>query len=190
MSIAQAKTYVNALEQIDEHERAALIYMIDEIETAGGGGGGGTAITFFQVEDDGTTGQATTGSAVDLAGMWASPTLTDNDFTWNGTTGILTVNTAGTIEFDIKITSYNNANNRHELHAQIYKNGATVIMEDSNYASRNNTQDEGSCYIVGFKDSCNIDDTYRIRVFDVGVAATIGASNVAGQTYISAKLYS
>jgi len=121
--------------------------------------------------------------------MWGTPSLTDSDFSWNGTTGILTVNTTGTVEFDIKVTSYNNANNRHELHVQLYKNDSAVLVEDSQYASRNNTQDEGSAYIVGFKDTAAVDDTYRIRIFDIGVAATVGASNVAGETYISAKLY-
>ncbi len=152
-------------------------------------GGGGTTVTFFQVEDDGTTGQLTTGSAADLAGMWGTPSLTDSDFSWNGTTGILTVNTTGTVEFDIKVCGYNNANNRNELHIQLYKNGSTVIVEDAQYASRNNTQDEGSAYICGFKDSATATDTYRVRVFDIGVAVTIGASNVSGMTYISAKLY-
>lgn len=154
-----------------------------------GGGGGGTTVTFFQVEDDGVTGQLTTGSAADLAGMWGSPSQTHADFSWNGTTGILTVNTTGTIEFNIKVCSWNNANNRHELHAQIYKNGSTVIVEDAQYASRNNTQDEGSVYINGFLDSATAGDTYRIRIFDIGVAATVGAANVAGMTYLSAKLY-
>ena len=153
------------------------------------GGGGGATITFFQVQDDGTTGQLTTGSAVDLAGMWDTPSQTDSDFSWNGTTGVLTVNTAGTVEFNIKVVSYNNANNRHELHIQLYKNGSTVLVEDSQYASRNNTQDEGGAYIPGFLDTASVNDTYRIRIFDIGVAATVGASNVAGMTYISAKLY-
>ena len=35
------------------------------------------------------------------------------------------------VEFDIKVTSWNNANNRHELHAQLYKNGSAVIVEDA-----------------------------------------------------------
>lgn len=151
--------------------------------------GGGTTVTFFQVEDDGTTGQLTTGTAVDLGGMWGTPSLTDSDFTWNGTTGILTVNTTGTVEFDIKVCGWNNLNNRSELHIQIYKNGSTVLIEDAQYATRNNTQDEGSAYINGFKDSATATDTYRIRIFDVGVAVTVGASNVAGMTYLSAKLY-
>lgn len=146
-------------------------------------------ISFFQVEDDGTTGQLTTGTAADLGGMWGTPSFTDSDFSWNGTTGILTVNTTGTVELNVKVCSWNNANNRHELHAQIYKNGTTVIVEDAQYASRNNTQDEGSVYINGFLDAATATDTYRVRIFDIGVAATVGAANVAGMTYISAKLY-
>ncbi len=162
-------------------------------ETPSGGGADttyGISLSHFQVEDDGTTGQLTTGSASDLTGIWGTPSQTDaTDFSWNGTTGILTVNTAGTIEFNIKVNSWNNANNRHELHVQLYKNGSTVLVEDSNYASRNNNQDEGGAYIFGFKDTAAATDTYRVRVFDVGVASTIGAANVAGQTYISATLY-
>ena len=146
-------------------------------------------ISFFQVEDDGTTGQLTTGSAAVLSGMWGTASITDADFTWSGSTGLLTVKKAGIIELDVAVTSYNNANNRHELHVQIQKNSTTVIVESANYASRNNTQDEGNAIISGFKDVCAVDDTYRIRVFDIGVAATIGASNVAGMTYLSAKLY-
>lgn len=157
--------------------------------THGGGGGGGTSIAFFQVQDDGTTGQLTTDSAVALAGMWGAPTLDQTGFTWNGTTGTLEIDVDGVVEFDVQATGWNNLNNRHELHVQIYKNGTTVLIEDSNYASRNNTQDEGSADIHGFKDSAVDGDTYQIRVFDVGVAATVGAANVAGMTYISAKLY-
>lgn len=153
------------------------------------GGGGGTSIAFFQVQDDGTTGQLTTDSAVALAGMWGAPTLDQTGFTWNGTTGTLEIDVDGVVEFDVQATGWNNLNNRHELHVQIYKNGTTVLIEDSNYASRNNTQDEGSADIHGFKDSAVDGDTYQIRVFDVGVAATVGAANVAGMTYISAKLY-
>ena len=161
--------------------------------THGGGGGGSTTYgisqSFFQVQDDGSTGQLTTGTAADLAGMWATPSITDaTDFSWNGTTGILTVNTAGTITLDAKVNGWNNANNRHELHIQIYKNGTTVLVEDAQYASRNNTQGEGGAYIHGFKDEAEIGDTYRIRVFDIGVAVTIGAANVSGQTYLSATL--
>lgn len=150
---------------------------------------GGTTVTFFQVEDDGTTGQATTTSAADLAGMWGTASLTSSSFSWNGTTGVLTVDADGVVEFDIKVTGYQTARNRHELHIEIYKNGSTVIVADDQYASRNTTQRKGSAYINGFKVNAVDGDTFRVRVFHVGVAATIGDANVAGQTYFSAKHY-
>lgn len=153
-----------------------------------GPAGSGTTVTFFQVADDGATGQLTTGTPADLAGMWAAPTLTAADFIWNGATGILEVNASGTLEIDAKVTSWNNLNNRHELHAQLF-DGSGVLVEDAQYASRNNTQDEGSVYIPGFKVAVTAGDTFRLRVFDIGVAATVGAANVAGMTYLSAKLY-
>ena len=163
--------------------------------THGGGGGGGTTIDHFQVKDDGTTGQLTTGSAVDLAGMWATPDNTGTGFSWNGTTGVLSVTSASdVVEFDINIHSYNNLNNRHELHVQLLEDtggGYSVIQEASSYTSRNNTQDEGQVTIGGWKIfnvAANTD--YKVRIFDIGVAATVGASNVSGQSYISVKRYS
>jgi len=154
-----------------------------------GVGSSGSVITFFQVQDDGVTGQLTTNAPVTLTGIWDTPSLTSPNFSWDGSTGVLTVNASGVVEFDIKTTSWQDANNRHELHVQIFKNGSSVIIEDSQYASRNNTQDEGSAYINGFKDSASINDTYEFRVFDVGVTATIGAANVAGETFVSVKHY-
>ncbi len=157
-----------------------------------GGGGGGTTITFFQVQDNGSTGQLTTGSAVDLAGMWDTPDLTDSNFTWNGSTGELTINAAGTLEVDCTVSSWNNLNNRHELHVQLMHDsggGYVKVMEASNYSSRNNTQDEGDTQINGFKILVAAGDKIKLRVFDIGVAATVGSSNVAGQTYLSVKLY-
>lgn len=159
---------------------------------AGADGAPGTTIAHFQVEDDGTTGQLTTGTATVLAGLWGTPSINQTGFTWTDdetTLGTLEVDTAGIVEFDLQVSSWNNANNRHELHAQILKNGTDVIIEASNYASRNNTQDEGDVDIHGFKDAAVDGDVYQIRVFDVGVAATVGSAEVAGQTYFSAKLY-
>lgn len=156
----------------------------DEVEISA------TAITFFQVQDDGTTGQLTTGAYQTLQGIWDTPTLTDSNFTFNAATGLLTVNADGVIEFDIKVTSWQDAvNNRHQLGIELLKNGATSLVQDEQYASRNNNQDEGSAYIVGFKDSVSSGDTYEVRVKDVGVAATVGAPNVANMTYISVKHY-
>ena len=164
---------------------------VAQFSTFGGGGGGGTTVSFFQVKDDGSTGQLTTGSATDLTGIWTTPELTDSDFSWNGTTGVLTLNAAGTLELNINVCSYNNANNRHELHVQIQENTGSwaTVQEASNYASRNNTQDEGCVSIPGWLRDVASGDDFKLRIFDIGSAATVGASNVAGETYISAKLY-
>ena len=145
-------------------------------------------ISHFQVEDDGTTGQLTTGSAVAVTSLWATPSITNSaDFSF--TSGVLTVLKAGVVEFDINVTSWNNAANRHELHVQLRKNGTTIMQENSNYASRDNTEDEGAAGIFGFKLDVAANDTFDILIYDVGVAATIGAAAVAGQSYISATLY-
>lgn len=176
-----------------------VLHIVDVSDTTDNAGGSSMKTTvgellngmirFFQVEDDGTTGQLTTGTAADLAGMWGTPSLNTGDFSWNGTTGILTADADGVIEFDVVVTGWNNANNRSETHVQIYKNGSTVITESAQYSTRNNTQDEGGVVIAGFKDSASATDTYRLRVFDVGSAVTIGASAVSGMTWFSAKLY-
>ena len=150
------------------------------------GGGGGTTITFFQVQDDGSTGYLTTGTPTVLSNIWDTPSITSADFSFSN--GVLTVNSAGTLELDVLVHSWNNANNRHELHIILDRNGSEIV-ESSSYTSRNNTQDEGSVCIPGFKVAVNAGDTFRLRAFDVGVAATIGAANITGQTYISAKLY-
>ena len=152
---------------------------------------GGTTIEFFQASDDGSTGQLTTGTFAVVSGIWQTPSIIDSAaFTFNTSTGLLTVSKEGVIEFDTKLVTYNNANNRHELHIQIQKNSNTVLTADAQYSSRNNAQRIGGAYIMGFKDNCQVGDTYRIRTKDVGVAATIGASQIAGMSYFSAKLYS
>lgn len=167
---------------------AVIVTKLNELKALidGLGGGGGTTITFFQVTDDGTNTQLTTGSATVLSGIWDTPEITNADFSFSS--GVLTVNSAGTIELDIIVHSWNNANNRHELHVILDKNSSEV-MEASTYTSRNNTQDEGSVIIPGYKSEVTAGDTFRLRVFDIGVAASIGGSTIAGQTYISAKLY-
>lgn len=152
---------------------------------------GGTTVEFFQASDDGVTGQLTTNSFVAVSGIWATPSLMDSAaFSFDASTGVLTVNKDGVIEFDTKLVTYNSLNNRHELHIQIQKNNSTVLTADAQYSSRNNTQRIGGAYIMGFKDSAVSGDTYRLRTKDVGVAATIGASQIAGMSYFSAKLYS
>lgn len=158
--------------------------------------GGGVSIDHFQVRDDGSTGQLTTSGAVDLSGMWGTAFNPGSGFSWNGATGELTVDAASDVlHLDILVHSWNNLNNRHELHVQIQEQppagSYSTIMEASTYTSRNNTQDEGGVSIPGLKIfSVAAGTKYKLRVSDIGVAATIGASQIANQTYISAMRFS
>jgi len=149
----------------------------------------GANISFFQVQDDGVTGQIVTAGYFDAVNFWDTPTLTDADFTFNSTLGHLTVNKAGIIEIDAKLVTYNALNNRHELYIELQKNGVSLVA-DSQYASRNNNQRVGGAYISGFKDSAAIGDIYKLRTKRTGVNATIGVTTAAKMSYLSAKLYS
>ncbi len=151
-----------------------------------------SVIDFFQVEDDGSTGQTTTGTYVDLAGMWATPSLNTGNFSWNGTTGVLTADATGTLELDVHIMTTQTANNRLQLDFDVQIDtggGYSTVLETNNYSSRNNTQSEGGGYIPGYKVAVTSGDNIKIRIKDTGVAASVGTGAVAGNTYISAKLY-
>ena len=88
--------------------------------THAGGGGGGTTIEFFHVMDSKGAGQLTTGSMADLTGIWDTPVFEDSAaFSWNGTTGVLTINKTCTLEITVHVSGYNNANNRNQLNVQI-----------------------------------------------------------------------
>lgn len=155
--------------------------------------GGGSAVQHFFVEDDGVAGQLTTGSFVTLAGVWSAPSRQDSAFSFDSVTGILTMNAGGYLSLTSNTHSWNDLNNRHELHTRLRRAvgaGAFVTMkESSSYTSRNNTQDEGQTVIPSFKFSVAAGDRIDLQIRDVGVAATVGAPNVAGQTYLSAELY-
>lgn len=148
----------------------------------------GTDISFFQVNDDGATGQLVTNGYQNAAGFWDTPTLTNSDFTFDNTLGHLTVNTAGTIEIDAKLVTWQDENNRHELYIELQKNGVTLIA-DAQYASRNLNQRVGGAYLMGFKTSVSSGDILKLRTKRVGVAATIGINTAANMSYFSAKLY-
>ena len=163
------------------------------IEAGGGAGGGGTTVTFFQVEDDGTTGQLTTGTLADLAGMWASPSLTDGDFSWNGTTGVLTVNTDGILELDVSVTGHYVTVSYHvqiDMSIQIDTGGGySELIGAHNYAARDFTHDMGTTSVVGFKVIVSAGDLIKVQLKDIGQVFSIGVAAVAAQTYLSAKLY-
>jgi hypothetical protein len=125
--------------------------------------------------------------------MWGTPAVSDTPYSWNGTTGELTINAVGVPDFTVVVQGWNNANNRNETHVLLLRDtggGYSKIAENSNYSSRNNTQDEGGAMIPGFLvPDHSSGDKYKLQVFDIGVAVTIGAANVANQTYLSVRLY-
>lgn len=162
------------------------------LETGGSSVGGGTTITMFQVQDNATgTGQTTTGTMADIAGIWGTPSFLESGFAWDGTAGILTINDPGTVEFDINVMAHQSTgSNRTQIEIELYKNGTTVLVRAFNYSHRNGTQDAGGVTITGFKDNAADGDTYRVRVRDIGIAVNVGSATVVGgATYISAKLY-
>ena len=167
--------------QISDAEITALGYIKS-------GGSTGVAISFFQVQDDGTTGQLVSSGYANVQGLWDTPTLTHSDFTFDATTGHLTTNVAGTIEIDSQLLAYSVLNNRVQLMMEIQKNGTTLVS-DSNYATRNVTQRVGSTSINGFKDSCSIGDIYKLRVKRVGQEVSLGTLDASFGNFFSAKLY-
>ena len=176
--------------EVDQLLNALSFYTEAEVDALIAGVSGGPSLHFFQVRDDGTTGQATTGTLSDLVGVWATPDEVGTMFSWDSSTGELEVTSeSDVLDFSISVHTYNNLNNRHELHVALLEDsggGYSAIQEASNYASRSNTQDEGQVVIASFKVfSVSAGTKYKIAVSDIGVSATVGAPQVAGQTYLS-----
>lgn len=149
----------------------------------------GTNISFFQVQDDGVTGQAITNGYQDVFSLWDTPSSTSSDFSWDATTGILTMNAAGVLEIDAKLVGETTGNNRVELYVQLQKNGVELIS-DAQYAMRNATHSTGGAYIMGYKVDAIIGDRFKLRTKRVGVVADLGINKAANMNYFSAKLYS
>ncbi len=159
-------------------------------------GADGTVIEFFDVQETAGSGQLTTGTWADLAGIWGTPDFEDAAaFSWNGTTGELTINKTATIDLTAHVLSWNNLNNRHQLDIRLMYQPSggsySEVTASANYASRNNTQDMGASIIANKLIACGSGDKLKIQVRDIGVAATIGSSSAPFiGSYISAKAYS
>ena len=148
----------------------------------------GTTMSFFQVQDDGVTGQTVTNGYNDAISLWDTPSLTSSDFSFDATSGVLTVNTAGVLEVDAKLVGVTTANNRVEMYIQLQKNGVELVS-DAQYSIRSNNQSTGGAYIMGYKVNAAIGDRFKLRTKRVGVVADLGINNAANMSYFSAKLY-
>lgn len=135
-----------------------------------------TPARFFVANNNSNT-QVTTGTFAVLAGMWDTPTHTHNNYSWDD--GIVTFNANATVTINIQVLSWNNANNRHQLDVDVQLDtgsGYVTVAASASYTSRNNTQDTGVTVINGLIVDVSEGDTMRLRVRDVGVAATISGT--------------
>lgn len=108
----------------------------------------------FQVQM--TTTTAVAASYADITG-YDDPEIDDSDlengaiFSFNKTTGVLTINKKGTYRIAFHGIVHDTANDRTELHMKMVDSSGDVDgAEDMQYAVRNNNTDHGSAQISGF----------------------------------------
>jgi len=133
------------------------------------GGGGGFTPTYFQSTKSGNTGMSS--SWADITG-WLTPTHTHADYSFNTTTGVVTINTTGDYEVTAHILALGGSN-RTETGVRVLKNSGVIAgCESRNYSSRNASQDEGSVCIPGFLVACSATDTLKVQGIYVGTASS------------------
>lgn len=140
------------------------------------GGGGGFTPTIFQALKNGT--QATTGTATDLTGWTVD--IASADISFNATTGVVTFDTTGTymISWHVVGEDVAGGNNRCELNIQMQKDTGggfanVAAALDSQYAVRNNTQDQGSAQFNSYALQATSTNSIKLQVFDIGVPLDI-----------------
>ena len=149
----------------------------------------GTSIDFFQVQDNSASSQALTTSFADVTGIWGAA-FTGSGYTWDGTE--LTVTSASdAIEFNASAQGIVTGNNRVEVGLRLMADtgsGYVELTRVSQYALRNNANDEGNVTFGGFHVFNVVAGTkFKIQVSRVGSASSIGSQ---GGTYFNAKRYS
>lgn len=151
---------------------------------------GGPSINFFQVQDSSGSGQSLTASYADVNSSIWSTAFTGTGFSWDGTE--LTVSTASdAVEFNASIQGITTGNDRVELCVRLMEDtggGFSEITKVTQYAMRNNNQDEGNVTLVNFyRFNVAAGTKYKIQSKIVGAATTIGTQ---GGTYFNAKRFS
>lgn len=97
-----------------------------------------------------TTTQAVTTGYVDIGG-WDTPTHEDAPFSFNVTTGELTISENGDYELSGRWVGVLTANNRSQAQIRATQGGVEIVgTEDINYAMRNATQNDGSAQFSNF----------------------------------------
>ena len=152
---------------------------------------GGTTINFFQVQDNSGSGQQLTlANYVDVNSTIWGTAFVDTGFSWDGTE--LTVGDASNaIEFNVSIQGITTSNSRVELGVRLMEDtgsGYFKITGVSQYAIRNNTQNEGNVTLVSFYVfNVAAGTKYKIQANNKGGATNIGTQ---GGTYFNAKRFS
>jgi hypothetical protein len=146
------------------------------VTAAANGSGGGFTPTIFQALKNGT--QTTTGTAADITG-WTED-IASADITFNTTTGVVTFDTTGTYMITCHVVGEDvaAANNRCELNIKMQLDTGGGYADvggalDSQYAVRNNTQDQGSAQFNNFALAATATDTVKMQVFNIGIALDI-----------------
>jgi len=151
------------------------------VEMDVGGGGGGFTPTYFQSTKSGDSAMSG-GSFADIT-AWLAPTHTHSDYSFNTSTGVLTINTAGDYEVTAHILAPGGTN-RTETGIRILKNLAVIVgCESRNYSSRNASQNEGALSIPGFLVNCNAADTLKVQGLYIGTSTVAAARG----TYFQVK---
>ena len=142
------------------------------------------------MQDNSGAGQTPPTSYSDVNSSIWSTAFTGTGFSWDGTE--LTVNNASdAIEFNVSIQGITANNNRVELGVRLMEDtgsGYTTLTTVTQYALRNNTQDEGNVTLVSFYTFNVASGTkYKIQINRTGVSCVIGTQ---GGTYFNAKRFS
>lgn len=123
-----------------------------------------------------TTAQATTTAFTDVV-AWDVPTISDTGFTFNNTTGVLTLIDAGVYEVSAHLLGDLIANNRSELAVKLVDSSGDVPGAlDRQYAMRNAGADQGSCQFSSFLYVAVAGETLKLQEERVGSTANIVAA--------------
>jgi len=143
--------------------------------------GGGFAPSVFQALKVGT--QSTSATATDLTG-WASDVVSP-DVSVNSSTGVFTFINSGVYLISCHVIGEDTAGNngRCELNIKMQANSGAGFIDspgafDSQYAVRNNTQDQGSAQFNNYVFNASALDSIKIQVFDIGISLDV-LSNAA-----------
>ncbi len=144
-------------------------------------GGGGFTPTVFQATKNSTV-QASTGTYADCTGF-DEDVNQGSDYTFNGTTGVLTFDSDGTYSVSFQVTGIQTGNNRNQTNIKMLVDTGSGFADvagafDKQYASRNNTQNEGSAQFNGFILPVDSGDDIKFQVQDIGVPMSYGLDDM------------